>query len=148
MQKNVTGWGSVCQAPCRASVPRGADYKVTVPGAKDTGSFDLADSPDPVRLRVLPQRGASAGLVTGTILLYGGGTALFSVAPMFFLLALTADRRSHREDFLTVGLVSTGIGAVGVGIGLPLVLNGHHSDVNEEPADLPVGTGMHVTGNF
>ena len=148
VRKNVTGWGSVCQAPCRANVPRGSDYKVTVPGAKDTGSFDLADSPDAVNLRVLPQRGASAGLITGSILLYGGGTALLSVAPWFFVFALAADRRSDREDFLTIGLVSAGIGAVGVGIGLPLVLNGHHSDVKEEPADRPVGTGIHVTGNF
>jgi hypothetical protein len=137
LRENVVGWGSVCQAPCVARLPRDGVFVINVPGSKKTGELELEDSPAKVRLKLHPP--SEGGLIGGTILTYVGG----SIAPIGLIL-LAAGGVTGQTGVLIAGGVVTGIAGIGLGVGIPLIVSNHHTHVEQQP----VAQGLRIVGSF
>jgi hypothetical protein len=137
LRENSLGWGSVCEAPCVARLPRGGSFVINVPGSKKTGRLDLRDSPGKVRLRLI--RPSQGELVAGSILAYVGGT----IAPIG-LIVLTAGVITGKPGVLLAGVGITGVAGIGLGLGIPLMVSNSHTAVVQEP----VAQGLRLVGSF
>jgi hypothetical protein len=137
MSQNAFGAGQVCRSPCAARLPRHGSYRVELIGSRGTDELELAGSPPKVRLRLQPP--SSGALVGGSILTYAG----FSILPSGLLLLMLGSFMGGRDTKIA-GAVITGVGAVSLGIGLPLLLTNRYSGVEQQP----VARGLSLVRHF
>jgi len=137
MRANPLGWGSICHAPCRARVPRSAEYKVLVPGWRPTHAFKLSKTSNAVRLDVTPASEVRSVL--------GQSLAWLGVAALIGGLVTVAVVDTKAGD--TAGLVIAGGGVLSLGIGIPLAVSGAHSSVTPTPI-APTARLLAVRGAF
>jgi hypothetical protein len=140
MQENDLGSGSVCEAPCRARVPRGFEYRVRVVGYKETRAFSLDDEGDAVRLEVTKSKG-TVGAV-GAIFLYPAAAFL----PVGLLL-LVAGSSNSNDGARNAGLTIIAVSGVGLAIGVPMLLFGSNSGVEKQPTE-STARGVRLSGQF
>lgn len=122
------GWRWVCQAPCTARAPVGAEYKLRGSGVTESESFHLDPKLGAVqRVRVEPV--SQGALIAGTILIYAGVSVLPSGA-----LMIASGYVTEKKPLVTIGFVTLGVGTALTAVGLPLFFANTKSDVSIERA--------------
>jgi hypothetical protein len=101
---------------------------VVAPGIRSTGAFSLKHAPPETRLQVTPS--SDGKLITGSILTYVGGGIMLPVGLSMLLVGLLVDEPTPT----TIGAVTAGIGGVSVGVGIPLLVSGSKSHVEQRSA--------------
>ncbi|HSQ63235.1 MAG TPA: hypothetical protein VLM85_08460 [Polyangiaceae bacterium] len=130
------GWTTVCQGSCDQPVPLGVLYRISGDGVRSSRPFQIGGQPGG-RAQLVATTASSGSFTTGIVLASVGGAAaviglsltllgLFVGAYCGFGTSCTGD-----AGLITGGLVTTGVGVVGIVVGIVLAAGNAHSKVDQ-----------------
>lgn len=127
----VQTWEQVCVAPCKVDLDRASTYRVgRENGVTTSGQFTLPPGGESVKLEVQPGSFWWHAIATQFIAL---GTASGIVGGALITTASTWDDKKDEKHVRTAGIITSAIGIVLVGVGIPLaILTQTHVRANDK----------------
>lgn len=128
----MANWQTVCVAPCQADVDTTAMYQITGDGVTPSSTFSMQPPPNggPLHLRV--HAGSLGARVSGAWLLIGGITFALTGSILAVTFAALSSNDSNATGWIVAGLVTTGVGAIMIAVGIPLLIGSGTSVTNDQ----------------